>query len=74
MVYTVYILYSEKFKKHYAGFTSDLDTRFRSHNEFGNDWSKRYRPWKIIFTKEFLDKMQALSYEKWLKTGVGRIL
>jgi putative endonuclease len=49
MTYTVYILYSEKFGKHYTGFTSNLDTRLRSHNEFGNDWSKRYRPWKTIF-------------------------
>ena len=72
MTYTVYILYSEKFEKHYTGFTSDLDARLHSHNEFGKDWSKRYRPWKLIFTKEFLDKAQALSYEKWLKTGVGR--
>ena len=72
MTYTVYILYSEQFEKHYTGFTSDLDTRLRSHNEFGNDWSKRYRPWKLIFIKEFFDKAQALSYEKWLKTGVGR--
>jgi len=72
MTYTVYILYSEKFEKHYTGFTSDLDSRLRSHNESGNDWSKRYRPWKLIFNKEFFDKTQALSYEKWLKTGVGR--
>jgi len=72
MTYTVYILYSEKFEKHYTGFTSDLDMRLHSHNEFGNNWSKRYRPWQLIFTKEFVDKAEALSYEKWLKTGVGR--
>jgi len=72
MKYIVYILYSKQFEKHYTGFTSDLDTRLRSHNEFGNDWSKRYRPWELIFTKEFTSKSEALLYEKWLKTGVGR--
>jgi hypothetical protein len=25
-----------------------------------------------LFSKRFSDKAQALSYEKWLKTGVGR--
>jgi putative endonuclease len=71
MTYLVYILYSEKFEKHYAGFTSDLDTRLRSHNEFGNDWSKDIVHGSL-FSERILDKMQALSYEKWLKTGVGR--
>ncbi|MBQ4822524.1 GIY-YIG nuclease family protein [Aquimarina sp. MMG016] len=30
--FIVYILYSEKHNKHYTGYTSDLITRFRSHN------------------------------------------
>ena len=34
--YTFYILYSEKFNKHYTGYTSDLEQRLRSHNELGN--------------------------------------
>ena len=72
MQFTVYILFSEKFKKHYVGFTSNLELRLKSHNEFGRDWTARYRPWKLIFTKEFTVKSEAMYYEKWLKTGVGR--
>ncbi|PXY38628.1 endonuclease, partial [Flavobacterium cheongpyeongense] len=30
--FVVYILYSEKFKKNYTGFTSNLIERFKSHN------------------------------------------
>jgi putative endonuclease len=72
MTFTVYILYTEKDKKHYTGFTSNLEMRLKSHNEFGHDWTSKYRPWKLIFTKEYSDKSEAMQYEKWLKTGVGR--
>jgi len=72
MLYTVYILYSEDFGKHYTGFTSDLAQRLVSHNKLGKDWTAKYRPWILIYTKEFDDKAKALSYEKWLKSGKGR--
>ena len=72
-IFTVYVLYSEKFKKHYTGYTSNLEKRILSHQELGNkDWTTKYRPWKLIFTKEFSDKSEALKFEKWLKSGVGR--
>ena len=72
MSFTVYILFSEKFNKHYTGFTSNISLRLKSHNEFGKDWTARYRPWKLIYTKEFENKGEAMSHEKWLKTGAGR--
>jgi putative endonuclease len=72
MKYIVYILFSEKHQKHYTGYTSNLEMRLESHNKFGHDWTAKYRPWKLIFTKAFSDKAEAMQYEKWLKTGVGR--
>jgi len=72
MKFTVYILYSQQFNKHYTGFTSTIDLRIQSHNEFGKDWTARYRPWKLIYIKEFESKTDAMTHEKWLKTGVGR--
>ncbi|MEO7265744.1 MAG: GIY-YIG nuclease family protein [Ferruginibacter sp.] len=72
MIYTVYILYSPQFKKHYTGFSSNMVERILSHNQLGKDWTAKYRPWKIIFTKEFITKSEALIFEKWLKTGIGR--
>ena len=72
MQFTVYILYSEQFNKHYVGFTSNLKLRIKSHNEFGKDWTARYRQWKLIYTKDFESKKEAMIYEKWLKTGIGR--
>jgi putative endonuclease len=70
--YTVYVLVSEKRNIHYTGFSSDVVTRLKSHNIFGKGWTARYRPWKLMFTKDFESKQEAMIYEKWLKTGVGR--
>ena len=72
MPFTVYVLYSESYWKHYVGFTSDLKSRLISHNEKGHGWTSRYRPWKQIFIKEFNTKVEAMEYERWLKTGTGR--
>jgi putative endonuclease len=71
MSFTVYILYSVIAKKHYTGFTSNLDQRLLSHNELGKGWTAKYRPWQLIFTKEFETKKEAMDYEKCLKTGTG---
>jgi putative endonuclease len=72
MSFTVYILFSAHANKHYTGFTSNLEHRLLSHNELGKDWTALYRPWKLVYTKEFDNKAEAMIYEKWLKTGAGR--
>jgi len=72
MQFIVYILHSKKFDRYYTGHTANIEIRLRSHNEFGKDWTARYRPWKLIYTKEFKSKKEAMEYERWLKTGVGR--
>ncbi len=69
-MYVVYILYSEKYNKHYTGFTSNLQHRLLSHNELATKgFTVKYRPWKLIYNREFESKKEALAYEKWLKTG-----
>jgi putative endonuclease len=72
MIYTVYVLFSDNYNKHYTGFTSNLEQRLLSHNQPGKDWTQSFRPWRIIYTKEFNSKQDALQHEKWLKTGAGR--
>ena len=71
-MFTVYVLYSSSFKKHYVGYTSSLEARLLSHNKLGKDWTAKYRPWVIIYKTTFVLKEEALKYEKWLKTGAGR--
>ncbi len=72
-MYTVYVLYSEKYDKLYIGFTSDLEARLKSHNELGKKgFTVRYRPWKLIHTEHFENKVDAMKREKQLKGGQGR--
>ncbi|WP_336516833.1 GIY-YIG nuclease family protein [Pollutibacter soli] len=54
MKYTVYVLYSVLANRHYTGFTSNLEMRLKSHNEFGKDWTCKFRPWAISFTTKNL--------------------
>jgi putative endonuclease len=73
MEYCVYILYSESKNAIYIGFTSDLISRFRSHNVIGmKGWTRRFRPWKVIFCEFYHDKSLAAIREAALKGGKGR--
>jgi putative endonuclease len=72
-MYTVYVLYSARFNKIYIGYTSDLESRFKSHNELGTQgWTIRFRPWEILHTENFESKSNAMKREKQLKSAAGR--
>ncbi|MFY0651981.1 MAG: GIY-YIG nuclease family protein [Cyclobacteriaceae bacterium] len=72
-MYTVYVLYSEKFNKIYVGATSDLEQRFLSHNELSKKgWTLKFRPREIVHTEEYEVKSEALVRGKQLKSSRGR--
>ncbi|WP_426670703.1 GIY-YIG nuclease family protein [Mucilaginibacter sp. McL0603] len=72
-MFTVYVLYSEKFNQIYIGFTSDLPNRFLSHNELATKGHTiKYRPWVIAYTEEYGTKSEAMKREVQLKTANGR--
>ena len=72
-MYIVYVLYSEVYDKTYTGMTSNMEERFKSHNELGKKgWAKNYRPWIIFYQEEHVEKQAALKREKYLKSGAGR--
>ncbi|MBV8389836.1 MAG: GIY-YIG nuclease family protein, partial [Mucilaginibacter sp.] len=53
-MFTVYVLYSQKFNKIYIGYTSDLAHRFLSHNQLATKgYTIKFRPWVIAHTEEF---------------------
>jgi putative endonuclease len=63
----------QSFDKIYIGYSSDLEKRFLSHNELATKgWTIKFRPWTIIHTEIFVDKIVALKREKQLKTAKGR--
>ena len=71
-MYTVYILYSDKFSRTYTGFTSNIERRIKEHNSGKNKSTKGYLPWKLIFEEKIETRIEARKKEKYLKSGVGR--
>ena len=72
-MFTVYVLYSPSFKKIYIGYTSNLNGRFKSHNELGKKgWTIKFRPWIICYKEEFDTKQEAMKRETELKSAKCR--
>ncbi|HKK75313.1 MAG TPA: GIY-YIG nuclease family protein [Saprospiraceae bacterium] len=71
-MYFTYVLYSEAHDKIYIGHTQDVDQRMKSHNETGDGYTKRYRPWRLVYSERFSTRAAAMRREKALKGGKGR--
>ena len=72
-MFTVYVLFSEKYNKIYIGFTSDIEERMLSHNTFGTKgWTIKFRPWILVYKEEYQTKKEAMTREKQLKSAKGR--
>ena len=69
-----YVLQSEKNKKMYVGYTTDLRKRLKEHNQKRNQSTKSYCPWILIYYEACLNKEDAKRREKYLKTTQGQRL
>lgn len=70
--YYVYILLSLKDGSLYIGYTTDLVSRFKKHNNGENLATKPFIPYKLIFYEAFLNRIDAKNREEYLKSGYGR--
>ena len=66
-----YVIQSLKDGQLYIGFTSDLRSRIKEHNQGLNFSTKRYKPWKIIYYEACIDKDDSVRREGYLKTTQG---
>jgi predicted GIY-YIG superfamily endonuclease len=66
-------LYSPNLKdqSYYTGFTTDVEARLKKHNSGAVEYTSVKRPWKLAWYCCFEDKMKALHFEKYLKSGSG---
>ena len=74
MEFVVYILHSRKSNRNYTGFTTNLIQRFHSHNSFGKDSTRMYRPWVVIHVEFYMHKEEAIGREKYYKSGRGSVI
>jgi len=71
--YYTYILESEKKpKRFYIGFTENLESRLKSHNQGQNPHTSKSKPWRIKTAIAFSDRQKALDFEAYLKSPSGR--
>jgi putative endonuclease len=69
----VYLIQSISFPtQRYAGITSDLKTRLKSHNKGQSPHTSKFKPWKLVTYVAFSDESKAIDFEKYLKSGSGR--
>ena len=71
-MYYIYILFSEKDKKLYTGYSSDLKTRIRNHLKGCVTATRNRLPLKLVYYEAFIDEGAARKQEIFYKTGQGR--
>ena len=67
----VYILFSEKDKQLYKGYTPDLKNRIEYHNKGLVKAMKFRRQLTLVHYEAYLNKLDAKRREKFLKGGKG---
>jgi putative endonuclease len=69
---TVYAIKSELNGTIYVGMALDAEKRLKEHNSGKSFFTKRFRPWKIIYKEQQPDWATARKREKYFKSGVGK--
>lgn len=61
----------------YIGQTNDLERRIAQHNDpLKKSWASKRGPWKVVFTKNFSSRSEAMRCERYLKSlkNKGKLL
>ena len=74
MFYYVYVLQSEKDKRFYVGYTSNLKERINQHNSGSVKSTKDRRPLKLIYYEACINQTDALNKEKYLPCEIKKLI
>ena len=66
-MFYVYILRSMKNNNLYTGSTNDLRKRFEEHNAGKSEYTKKYRPYEIVYYEAYKSEVDARKRESNLK-------
>jgi len=72
--YIVYVLEDVNNKSWYIGYTTDIQRRIQEHNQgIGGQYSQSQKTrWKLIYVEGYVNKLDAVKRERFLKSGSGR--
>ena len=71
-MFFVYILKSKTDNSLYIGQTNDLHKRLEFHNQGLSKYTRRKKPWKIVYSEEYNTRTEAISRERFLKQQRNR--
>jgi putative endonuclease len=71
-VFYVYVLRSVTDSGLYIGYTRNLRTRIKQHNSRNSFATAHRGPLKLIYYEAYLNQVDALGRERYLKSGAGR--
>jgi len=77
MSFITYVLYNTNRDKIYIGYTSDLKSRLKRHNntlptKISSFTAKNSGKWKVVYKEDYPTKKEAMLREKQLKSSRGR--
>jgi len=68
----VYILYSKRLDRYYVGRTENIEKRLVDHNAGRSTYTRRGRPWELVYKEEFEEKAGAIDRETEIKRRKSR--
>ncbi|OGL73758.1 hypothetical protein A3C96_03090 [Candidatus Uhrbacteria bacterium RIFCSPHIGHO2_02_FULL_60_10] len=70
-MYFTYIIRSGLDGRYYYGSASDVHARLAAHNSGSSAYTKKFRPWYLVWFGAFGSKQKAEEFERYLKCGFG---
>lgn len=70
-MYWTYIIQSTTTKKHYIGYTSDLEQRLKQHNSNHTKSIKNRGPFIVVYSEQHATREEAYRRERQLKSYKG---
>ena len=71
-MYFVYVIKSINRNYIYIGISDNVNRRLSEHNSGNNKTTKPYKPFGLLHTEKFTDRISARKREGWFKSGEGR--
>jgi len=67
-MYSVYILQSINSGRYYIGHTDEITRRLTEHNSGMSKYTRRERPWKLVYTENYTTRSAAMRRELEIKS------
>ena len=73
MIFTTYVLQSEKSKRYYIGSTDHIEARLIQHNKGYSRYTKGKGPFNLVYSEQYSTRSEAKKREYYLKSLKSRI-